>query len=71
MDNPELIENYDAKLARLLTQAHHDGLSLEAIIFLLDQKLGNLKVIDYASSYLDCNAPESVRKGIETTSVID
>ena len=71
MDNPELIENYDAKLARLLTQAHHDGLSLEAIIFLLDQKLGNLKMLERSLSDFGFIAPESVKKGIEIPAVID
>ena len=65
MDNPELIEKYDARLSEFLTKMHNDGIRLGVIIFLLDQKLGNLKMMEYASSYLESNAPESVEKGHE------
>jgi hypothetical protein len=71
MDNPELIEKYDAKLAQLLTQMHHDGMNLHAIIFLLDQKVGNLKMLETALTDFGSIASERLQSALETTVVID
>ena len=71
MDDPKLIERYDTRLAELITQMHNDGMELSAITFLLDQKLGNLKMIESASADLGCMTTERLKAAIESHSAVD
>ncbi len=70
-NDAELIKKYDSKLAELLTHMHNDGLGLSVIIMLLDQKLGNLKLLDHSLTHLGSAAPERVQKALETPVVVD
>jgi len=71
IDNTELIEQYDGKLAELLTRMHNDGLTLPSIILLLDQKLGNLRMIESTSADLAYMTAERLKKALESPSMID
>ena len=44
MDNPELIEKYEAELQGFLTKMHNDGIRPEVIHFILKQALDKLEL---------------------------
>jgi len=44
LDNPELIDKYEAKLQGFLTRMHTDGIGYDAIHFVLKEALDKVKL---------------------------
>ena len=52
VDNPELIDRYEAKLQELLTHMHNDGISPSTILFIFSETIKSLELKLYASESL-------------------
>ena len=64
-DNPELVDEFEDNLFKIIRQALKDGIDPETIRFLLQNERGNMKLIAYSGEYLGRYAPEKPEKGHE------
>jgi len=53
MDNPDLIEKYEAEFQSLLTRMHNDGIGYDAIHFVVKQALDKLELQGYAENLVN------------------